>query len=260
MSALQALFDRCRAEHRAALLGYLPVGYPSYQESVAAMIAMVEAGVDAVEVGVPYSDPGMDGPVIQSAVDAALRAGSRVADVFRAVTAVTASGAPAVVMGYWNPIERYGPHRWADELQAAGGAGMITPDVVPEEAGPWIAAARERDLDPVFLVAPSSSDARIRTVGQVSSGFVYATAVMGVTGARAQVSGRARELVARVRRHVDLPVGVGLGVSNGEQAAEIAQFADAVIVGSALVAALGEEGVDGVRALAQDLAAGVRRR
>lgn len=260
MSSLDALFDRCSQEDRAALIGYLPVGYPSYDESVAAMVAMVQAGVDAVEVGVPYTDPGMDGPVIQVAVDAALRAGTRVKDALRAVQTVSATGAPTVVMGYWNPVERYGPARWAADLKASGGAGCITPDIVPEEAGPWIEAARAHDLDPVFLVAPSSTDERIAAVGRMNRGFVYATAVMGVTGARAEVGSRAEELVTRVRRLTDLPVCVGLGVSDGEQAAQVAAFADGVIVGSALVRALTDGGVDAVRVLCTDLAAGVRRR
>jgi tryptophan synthase alpha chain len=259
-SPLAALFARCRDEDRAALIGYLPVGYPSVAESVEAMVAMVEAGVDAVEIGVPYTDPGMDGPVIQVAVDAALRAGSRVRDVFDAVRAVSATGAPALVMGYWNPIEKYGPERFAADLEAAGGVGAITPDLIPEEAAPWIAAAAEHDLDPVFLVAPSSTDERIAVVGKVARGFVYAASTMGVTGTRAQVGDRAEELVARTRRLTALPVAVGLGVSDGDQAAEVARFADGVIVGSALVRALGDGGVDAVRALAADLAAGVRRR
>ena len=259
MSALDEMFVRCRAEGRAALIGYLPVGYPDHDTSVAAMTAMVEAGVDAVEVGVPYTDPGMDGPVIQVAVDAALRGGSRVKDVLAAVRAVADAGAVAVTMGYWNPVEKYGPARWATDLKAAGGAGCITPDLIPEEAGPWVDAAREHDLDPVFLVAPSSSDARIAVVGRTNRGFVYATAVMGVTGARSEIGSRARELVERVRAQTDLPVCVGLGVSNGDQAAEVAAFADGVIVGSALVSALRDGGVEAVRALTADLAQGVRR-
>ncbi len=259
MSALDAMFASCRAEGRAALIGYLPVGYPSVDESVAAMVAMVEAGVDAVEVGVPYTDPGMDGPVIQVAVDAALRVGSRVKDVFTAVQAVADAGAVAVTMGYWNPVEKYGPARWAADLKAAGGAGCITPDLIPEEAAPWIEAAREQDLDPIFLVAPSSTDERLAVVGRTNRGFVYATAVMGVTGARSAVGSRAQELVARMRAQTDLPVCVGLGVSNGDQAAEVAAFADGVIVGSALVAALRDGGVEAVRTLAADLADGVRR-
>ena len=258
MSRLDELFASCRSEHRAALIGYLPVGFPSYAESVAAMVAMVEGGVDLVEVGVPYTDPGMDGPVIQVAVDAALRAGSRVAQVFEAVATVSAH-APAVVMGYWNPVERYGPERFAKDLKAAGGSGAITPDLIPEEAGPWLAAALAHDLDPVFLVAPSSTDERIAVVGRTNRGFVYAASTMGVTGARSEVGNRAEELVRRTRAQTELPVCVGLGVGSGDQAAEVARFADGVIVGSALVTALVDGGVEAVRRLAADLADGVRR-
>jgi tryptophan synthase alpha chain len=260
VTRLDALFARCRQEDRAALIGYLPVGFPSVRESVEAMVAMVEAGVDAVEVGIPYTDPGMDGPVIQVAVDAALRAGTRLRDCFDAVRTVAGTRAATLVMGYWNPVERYGPARFAADLAGAGGAGAITPDLIPEEAGAWVEAAREHDLDTVFLVAPSSTDARISVVGQVARGFVYAASTMGVTGTRAAVGNRAEELVARTRALTDLPVAVGLGVSDGDQAAEVARFADGVIVGSALVRALGDGGVDAVRALAADLADGVRRR
>jgi tryptophan synthase alpha chain len=258
VNPLDQVFARCRAEHRAALIGYLPTGYPSYDGSVEAMHAMVDGGVDAIEIGVPYSDPGMDGPVIQVAVDAALRAGSRVAHVFDAVRAISPRVA-TVVMGYWNPIEKYGPARFATDLKAAGGAGAITPDLIPEEAQPWVEAAYAAELAPVFLVAPSSTDERIAVVGRTSRGFVYATAVMGVTGARAEVGSRAEELVARTRKQTDLPVGVGLGISNGEQAAQVAAFADAVIVGAALVAALRDGGPPAVQALTEELAAGVRR-
>jgi len=259
VSRLDELFARCRNEDRAALIGYLPVGFPSYDGSVEAMLAMVEGGVDLVEVGVPYSDPGMDGPVIQVAVDAALRAGSRVVQVFDAVRAVS-DQAPVVVMGYWNPVERYGPARFAKDLRAAGGSGAITPDLIPEEAGPWLAAVDEEELDPVFLVAPSSTDERIAVVGRTSRGFIYAASTMGVTGTRAAIGNRAQELVDRTRAHTDLPVCVGLGVSDGDQAAGVAAYADGVIVGSALVVALRDGGPAAVADLAHDLAAGVRRR
>jgi tryptophan synthase alpha chain len=259
MTRIDELFARCRSEGRAALVGYLPVGFPSYQGSVDGMLAMVEGGVDMLEVGVPYSDPGIDGPVIQVAVDAALRNPTRVAQTFEAVRAVTPH-APAVVMGYWNPVERLGPARFAELLAEAGGSGAITPDLIPEEAGPWLEAAREHDLAPVFLVAPSSTDERIEVVGRTNRGFVYAASTMGVTGTRDVVSDRAEELVTRVRRHTALPVCVGLGVSNGDQAAEVARYADGVIVGSAFVRALDTGGPDAVRELAAELAQGVRRR
>jgi tryptophan synthase alpha chain len=259
VTQLDDLFARCRSEGRAALIGYLPAGFPSHEAAVEAMTAMVEAGVDAVEVGMPYSDPLMEGPAIQAAHQAALEAGTRQADVLRAVEAVARTGAPTLVMGYWNPVHRYGFRRWAQALKDAGGVGAITPDLIPEEATEWLAACRELDLDPVFLVAPSSTDQRIAVVGRTNRGFVYAAAVMGVTGARSSVGSRAQELVARVRAQTDLPVAVGLGVSTGDQAAEVAGFADGVVVGSALVTALSEGGPDAVRRLAAELAEGVRR-
>ena len=259
MTRLDDLFAQCRKEYRAALIGYLPVGFPTYDVSVAAMVAMVEGGVDAVEVGVPYTDPGMDGPLIQVAVDAALKNGTRVSQVFDAVAEVS-KHAPTVVMGYWNPIEKMTPAVFAQRLKAAGGSGAITPDLIPEEAQPWLDAAQASDLDPIFLVAPSSTDERIKVVGATNRGFVYAASTMGVTGTRATVGNRAEELVTRTRAHTDLPVCVGLGVSTGDQAAEVAAYADGVIVGSAFVRALQDEGVDAVRRLAQDLASGVRRR
>jgi len=259
VSALDELFARCREQNRAALIGYLPAGFPSVPGAVAAMQAMVEGGVDAVEVGMPYSDPLMEGPVIQAAHAASLAAGTRMADVLTTVREVAATGAPTLVMGYWNPVHRYGFERWAADLQAAGGVGAITPDLIPEEAPDWLAATAEHGLDPLFLVAPSSTDERIAVVGRTNRGFVYAAAVMGVTGARSEVGSRARELVGRVRAQTDLPVAVGLGVSTGEQAAQVAGFADGVVVGSALVSTLRDGGPEAVRALAVELAAGVRR-
>jgi tryptophan synthase alpha chain len=249
-----------KAEGRAALIAYLPVGYPSVPASIAAMTAAVEAGADVVEVGVPYSDPGMDGPVIQQAVDVAVRAGVGMSDVLQAVEAVAAAGAVPVVMSYWNPIERYGVERFATDLAAVGGAGAITPDLIPDEAGEWLAASDRTGLDRVFLVAPSSTDARLLTTTAACRGFVYAASTMGVTGTRATVGEAAEKLVARTRQAApDLAVCVGLGVSNGDQAAEVASFADGVIVGSAYVRELLEgRGADGVRALSEDLARGVR--
>lgn len=258
--ALDAVFARCRQEQRAALIGYLPAGFPSYGGALAGLQALVDGGVDAVEVGMPYSDPLIEGPVIQAAHQRALAAGTTMADVLRTVEAVAATGTPPVVMGYWNPVHRYGFARFAADLAAAGAVGAITPDLIPEEATEWLAATVEHDLDPVFLVAPSSTDERIAVVGRTNRGFVYAAAVMGVTGVRSEVGSRARELAGRVRAQTDLPVGVGIGVSTGRQAAEMAGFADAVIVGSALVAALAEAGPAAVRALTEELAEGVRSR
>jgi tryptophan synthase alpha chain len=263
MTALAQRLAAIKADDRAALVGYLPVGFPSVDESIEAMVAMVDAGVDIVEIGFPYTDPLMDGPVIQTATTRALDNGVHIGDVFKAVKAVTDAGAAAVVMIYWNLVLRYGVDEFARDLVAAGGSGLVTPDLVPDEADEWIAAAAKHDLDKVFLVAPSSTVDRIEYVTGVSSGFVYATAVMGVTGARSEVGAGAQELVARVRSYTDLPVGVGIGVSTGAQAAQVAAFADAVIVGSALVRTLVEGDdqdtrLEQLRALTRELADGVR--
>ena len=261
--SVTSVLAACRAEGRAALVGYLPVGYPDVAGSLEAMTTMVEAGVDIVEVGVPYSDPLMDGPVVQYAAEQALVGGSRVSDVFRATQAVQDAGAPALVMTYWNVVLRRGVDRFAQDLAAGGGAGLITPDLIPDEAGDWLAASDAYALDRVFLVAPSSTRERLVTATAASRGFVYAASTMGVTGTRDTVDSAAEDLVRRTREVTELPVCVGLGVSNGEQAAAVAQFADGVIVGSALVRALTEAdspaaGLRRLRDLVTDLAAGVR--
>ena len=258
-------FEKAKVDGRAALVGYLPAGFPDVDGGIDALRAMVDAGCDVIEVGLPYSDPVMDGPTIQAAAQQALDGGVRTTDVLRTVEAVAATGTPTVVMTYWNPVDRYGVERFAADLADAGGAGLITPDLTPDSGGEWIAAADAHDLDKIFLVAPSSTDERIAMTTAACRGFVYATAVMGVTGARATTSELASPLVARTRAHTDLPIGVGLGVSNGDQAAEVASYADGVIVGSAFVRALLDHpddraaGLRALTALTEDLAAGVRR-
>lgn len=258
-----AVLERCRDEGRAALVGYLPVGFPDVPGSIEAMVAMVESGVDIVEVGVPYSDPLMDGPVIAYAADQALKRGARVRDLFKATRAVRDAGAPPLGMTYWNLILHYDPEAFARDLAEAGGAGMITPDLIPDEAGPWIDATDATGLDRVFLVAPSSTDQRLATVTSQCRGFVYAASHMGVTGARASLGDAAAVIVNRTKAVTDKPVCVGLGVSTREQAAEVAAFADGVIVGSALVRCLTEAddlagGVARLREVVGELAAGVR--
>ena len=258
------VFATAKAEGRAALIGYLPAGFPDVDGGIEAMRVMVEHGCDAIEVGLPYSDPVMDGPTIQAAAQRALEGGVRTRDVLRTVESVADTGAPVLVMTYWNPVERYGVDRFAADLAAAGGAGLITPDLVPDEAHAWVAAADKHDLDKVFLVAPSSTDDRLALTTAACRGFVYATAVMGVTGARERTSDLAGPLVARTKAFTDLPVAVGLGVSDGDQAAEVARQADGVIVGSAFVRVLldATDRAAGLAALAdltRELAEGVRR-
>ncbi|MBD2897038.1 tryptophan synthase subunit alpha [Actinomadura nitritigenes] len=262
-------YDKAKAENRAALVGYLPAGFPSFEGAIEAAKTMVDAGCDVIEIGLPYTDPMMDGPTIQDAVHRALVGGVRVADVFRTVEAVAATGVPTLVMTYWNPVDRHGVGAFARDLASAGGAGLITPDLTPEEGGEWLEAADEHGLDRVFLVALSSTDARIEAITAQCRGFVYAASLMGVTGARNAVDTGAPRLVERTREIIgrsgrDLPVGLGLGVGNGAQAAEVAGFADGVIVGSAFIRRLLDApdlatGLAGVRALTGELAEGVRK-
>ena len=259
MSRLASLFDECRAQRRSALIGYLPTGFPDVPTSISAMTAMVESGCDIIEVGIAYSDPGMDGPVIAAAAGAALRGGVRVRDALAAVEAISKAGGRAVVMTYWNPVLRWGVDAFARDLASAGGLGMITPDLIPDEASEWLSVSEAHDLDRIFLVAPSSTPERLAATVRASRGFVYAASTMGVTGARDAVSVAAPELVSRVKAISDIPVGVGLGVRSREQAAQIGAYADGVIVGSALVSAL-KNGIPAVRSLTVELADGVRQR
>ncbi|GAA1444126.1 tryptophan synthase subunit alpha [Nocardiopsis tropica] len=267
-TTLQTKLAEAREEGRAALIGYLPAGFPDPDSSVRVIQAMVEGGCDVIEVGLPYSDPMMDGPTIQRAADRALAAGTTTEDVFRVVEATAATGAAAVVMSYWNPIERYGVERFAANLAKAGGAGVITPDLIPEEAGEWTAASDASGLDRIFLVAPSSTDRRLAMTTAACSGFVYAASLMGVTGTRTQVADTAATLVRRTRevtRESGLPVCVGLGISTAAQAAEVAAYADGVIVGAGfcqriLDAPDLETGLTAVRSFAEELAGGVRDR
>jgi tryptophan synthase alpha chain len=263
--SISDVFHKARAENRAVLVGCMPAGFPTVEDSIASMIAMHDAGCDVIEVELPYSDPVMDGPVIQKASDIALAAGVRTRDTLHIIESVAKAGAPVVLMTYWNPIEKYGVNAFARDLAAAGATGMITPDLIPDEAQDWIAASDEHRIDRTFLVSPSSTDERIAMTVANCRGFVYATALMGVTGARTSVSRQAPDLVTRVR-HADreMPVGVGLGVGNGKQAAEVAAFADGVIVGSALIRCVLEApdrstGLARLRALSSELAEGVRQ-
>lgn len=265
MSRLHETFAAARAEGRAAVIGYLPAGFPTVPDSISLIAAMVENGVDIVEVGLPYSDPMMDGPVIQRAAEMALAAGTTTTRVMDVVEGAATTGAPILVMSYWNPIEQYGSDTFARDLAQRGGRGVITPDLTVEEAGQWTDATDEHGLDRVFLAAPVSPAERLAAVCAASSGFVYAASIMGVTGTRQAVSSGAEGLVGRLREHTNLPIAVGLGVSTGAQAAEVAGYADGVIVGSAFVRRVLEaddpsSAAKGVAELAAELAEGVRGR
>ncbi|MFI6472621.1 MULTISPECIES: tryptophan synthase subunit alpha [unclassified Streptomyces] len=256
---------KAKAENRAALIAYLPAGFPTVDGGIEAIKAVFDGGADVVEVGLPHSDPVLDGPVIQTADDIALKGGVKIADVLRTVReAHAATGKPVLVMTYWNPIDRYGVERFTAELAEAGGAGCILPDLPVEESGVWREHAEKHGLGTVFVVAPSSKDARLATITAAGSGFVYAASLMGVTGTRESVGASAEDLVRRTRATTELPVCVGLGVSNAVQAKEVAVFADGVIVGSAFVKRMLDApdeaaGLVAVRELAAELAEGVRR-
>lgn len=259
MRTVGSVIRRRNDEARGALIGYLPVGFPTLDESVEAAVTLVEQGVDVLELGLPYSDPVMDGPVIQAATQQALANGFRLSDGFEAVRRITQRvDAPVLIMTYWNPVVQYGVDRFADDLSAAGGAGLITPDLIPDEAAEWIAASERTGLDRVFLAAPTSTDARIRQAIDASRGFVYAVSTMGITGARSDVDQAARTLVARLTDAGAPASCVGVGISTAQQVAEVLDYADGAIVGSALVNALATGGVRAAGELAAELARGAR--
>lgn len=240
-----------------ALIGYLPVGFPDLDTSVDAAVALIENGVDIVELGLPYSDPVMDGLVIQRATQAALKGGFTLKQGFEAVERIRARvDAPLLVMTYWNPVIQYGVERFATDLENAGGAGLITPDLIPDEAGEWMSASDAHELDRVFLAAPSSSPARMRQAVESSRGFVYAVSTMGITGARSDVDAAARSVISRLREAGATSACVGLGISTPDQVADVLTYADGAIVGSRLVSALAEGGVPAVTAIAAELATG----
>lgn len=260
---LEQLFIQMRQEKRAALIAYIPAGFPTIKDCHRVIQAFVDGGVDAIEIGFPYSDPVMDGPTIQEAAVTALNNGTGAKDVLDALKVAVDAGVPSVVMTYWNPIEKYGVQKFADAIADRGGSGVIHPDITIEESGAWLAAVEKSSINPIYVVALSTSDERLARVTAHCGGFVYAASIMGVTGARSSISSGAEGLVSRIRKTSDLPVAVGLGVSTREQAKGVAAYADGVIVGSAFVKAILdaptiEEGLIKVTELARELSLGVR--
>ena len=259
--SLSEVFSRAKSDNRAALIGYMPAGFPSKDLTSEIVNAMVEGGVDIVEVGFPYSDPVMDGPVIQQAAEISLRNRTGASDVLSLVSKIKV---PALVMSYWNPIEKFGVENFVRDLATVGGVGVITPDLTIEESSEWISTTNNHEINRVYVVAPSTSDLRLAQVTEACSGFIYAASLMGVTGARTSVSSAAGELVSRIRKVSQLPIAVGLGVSSAEQAKQVASYADGVIVGSAFIKLVldsksHQEALEKVRNLAAELAQGVRR-
>ena len=247
-------------ERKGALIGYLPVGFPDLDTSVEAAIAMARSGADVLELGLPYSDPVMDGVVIQEATQAALAGGFRVRHVIEAVRRVSeAVDTPVLVMTYWNPVMQYGVERFARELAEAGGAGLITPDITPDAAAEWIEVSERFGLDRIFLAAPSSSDERLKLVVEAATGFVYTVSTMGITGERRELDAAARSLTARLREQGPVIACVGIGLSTAEQVSAALDYADGAIVGTAFVRALRDGGVTGLAEAVRTVAAGTAR-
>ena len=262
-TSLENLFSIARQQNRAVLIGFLPAGFPSQKKSKKIIKAMLDGGVDAIEIGFPYSDPVMDGPVIQAASEQAINNGAGVKEVFDLLKNTVALKVPAMIMSYWSPIEKYGAENFAKMVSTVGGSGVITPDLTVEESAEWKKQAEINSIDTIYVVAPSTTDERLAKVSANCSGFIYAASLMGVTGAREVVSGNAKSLVERIRKISQTPVAVGLGVSNKEQAREVASYADGVMVGSAFIKIIqehgsGRKGLKLVKQLARSLSEGVR--
>jgi tryptophan synthase alpha chain len=245
-------------ESGGSLIGYFPLGYPNLDASIEAAVAMCESGVDVLELGIPYSDPVMDGLVIQKATEEALENGFRLSEAFEAIKKITARvKAPVLVMTYWNPVLAYGVERFASDLADSGAAGAITPDLIPDEAAKWIAATDSHNLDRVFLATPSSSDSRVGNASELSRGFVYAVSTMGITGAREDLDAKAKEVVAKVRSNApESLTAVGIGISTEDQVRQVNSYADGAIVGSAFIAAYASSGINGLTAKVRELAKG----
>ena len=259
MSAVSAAIDARKVAGSGALIGYLPVGFPDLDTSIDAAVAIAEHGVDIIELGLPYSDPVMDGPVIQKATQTAIAAGFRLAHAFEALAEITSqTDVTVVLMTYWNPVLQYGVDRFVDDLVASGGAGLITPDLIPDDASAWLDASERTGIDRIFLAAPSSTNERLALISENSRGFVYAASTMGITGARSTVDEAAKKLVSRLRSAGASRVCVGLGISTADQVNDVLSYADGAIVGSALVSALASGGVAELARTASTLAAGTR--
>jgi tryptophan synthase alpha chain len=240
VSRIAERFSELRAQNRCALIPFVTAGDPNAEVTVPLMHALVEAGADVVELGVPFSDPMADGPVIQRASERALSAGMNLGRVLEMVREFRQrdTATPVVLMGYLNPFEVAGYEKFADAASEAGVDGVLTVDLPPEESGPFLAAVRARGIDLIFLLAPNSDEARIRLICDAASGFVYYVSLKGVTGASHLDVDEVATKVAAIKRATDLPVGVGFGIRDGETAARVASVSDAVVVGSVLVQAI----------------------
>ena len=259
MSRLASLFARTRAEGRPALIAFVPGGWPEPGATPGLVRALLDGGADAVEIGVPFSDPLADGPTNQAAYQQALDGGVTPPDVLDAVRACRAAGVsePLLLMGYFNPLLAAGIEAFTAEAEDAGVDGLIIVDLPVEEAAELAGPARARGLDVIYLLAPTSTDERIAAVAERGEGFIYCVSVTGVTSARSEVSAELPDFVARVRERTDLPLAVGFGISRREHVEEVGRIADGVVVGSALVDAVGraprEGRADAARVLMETL-------
>lgn len=258
MTSVESTLRHRADQKQGSLIGYFPAGYPSVDRSVDALVAMANSGCNVLEIGVPYSDPVMDGPVIQRATEAALAAGFRLKNLFDVIQGVRSqTDVPILVMSYWNPIIRFGLEQFAQNLKQSGAQGMITPDLIPDEAADWLEVSNDLNLERVFLAAPSSSEERVARVVDSSKGFVYAVSTMGITGERAKLDELARSVVGRVRSAGSIPTCVGVGVSTAEQVREVNTYADGAIVGTAIIKAFEDDGIKGLVEKVSDLAKGL---
>ena len=249
------------AQGKDSLIGYFPIGYPTLEASIEAVVAMCEEGVDVLELGVPYSDPVMDGIVIQEATQEALQNGFKLRTLFPALKEITSRvETPILVMTYWNPVLQYGVAKFASELKLSGGAGLITPDLIPDEAKLWLEESDKHGLDRVFLATPTSTQERVDRAAELSRGFVYAVSTMGITGERQEVDQIARKVVASVRAaNIDQNVAVGIGISTSDQAAQVNEYSDGAIVGSVFVKAYQQGGIQALRDKVREIVAGLRK-
>jgi tryptophan synthase alpha chain len=251
---LNELIASKRDAGSGVVIGYLPLGFPDVPTSIEAARALIDAGIDALELGIPYSDPVMDGQVIAQATQTALANGFKLKDVFPAIRAIAEGNeTPLAVMTYWNPVLQYGVEKFTADLLAAGATGLITPDLIPDEASEWLDVSERLGAERVFLAAPSSSPKRLENTAQHSSGFVYAVSTMGITGTREDVDNAAHALVERLRGAGAKDVCVGVGISTADHVRNVLEYADGAIVGTALVRALGDGGVPALRELAASL-------
>jgi tryptophan synthase alpha chain len=258
VSKISELLEANTASNRGSLIGYFPAGFPTVDESVEALVAMAKNGCDVLEIGVPYSDPVMDGIVIQKATEKALENGFRLKQLFDVIRGVREEvETPILVMSYWNPIMRFGVEDFAAQLKESGAQGIITPDLIPDEASSWIGVSEKLDLDRVFLVAPSSSDQRIESTSAASSGFVYSVSTMGITGERANLDEIARSLTSRVKTLGSVPTCVGVGISTAAQVREVNSYASGAIVGTAFVNAFATGGIAALTEKTKELASGL---